>query len=604
MMQQRQPQKIQKLNPHLINQIAAGEVIERPAAILKELVENAIDAGATKIEVEVEEGGKAFIAVRDNGSGIEHTQIHLAFERHATSKLAHEDLFAINTFGFRGEALPSIASISRVQLVTRTESCEHAWKINVENGQFSAISPFQASLGTAIEIRDIFYATPARLKFLKNSLTELNHCKEMFARLAMINRHIHFSFKADGKLIYDWSSGSLTDRIAQVMGNNFVENTIPVLLERNEYRIEGLVSLPTFSRSQANDQYIYVNGRWVKDKNVAGILRVAYQDVLMNGRHPMAVLFFDLDKREVDVNVHPAKTEVRFRDTQFVRSFLVQSIKNSLQVAQHSSAPEVSNAILHSFQIKTIPSSAPSFSAPASNPYYQKAILKDTYPAAKPQPIVDLVETAHSIAPQLLPQNNAVNENFPMGLAKTQIFETFIIAQTDDALLIVDQHAAHERIVYEELKLQYQKKGKLPSQSLLHPEFIELNEFDCELFKSYQDVFKEIGFIIEIYSDKTFVVHSIPVSCGIQNIKEFIQDVLDDIKVLGEGLSAREAIWEKLASRACNNSIRAGRTLTTVEMNALLRQMESTPKSAQCNHGRPTFVKLDKKALAKLFERS
>lgn len=603
MMQQRQPQKIQKLNPHLINQIAAGEVIERPAAILKELIENAIDAGATKIDVEVEDGGTAFIAIRDNGSGIHPAQIHLAFERHATSKLENEDLFAINTFGFRGEALPSIASISRVQLVTRTISCEHAWKLNVEGGQFSEVAPFQAFVGTSIEVRDIFYATPARLKFLKNSSTELNHCKEVFSRLAMVNRNVHFTFKADGKLVYDWPSGSLTDRISHVMGKSFVENTVPVLLERNEYRIEGLVSLPTFSRSQANDQYIYVNDRWVKDKNVSGILRVAYQDVLMNGRHPMAVLFFNLDKREVDVNVHPAKTEVRFRDSQFVRSFLIQAIKKSLQAAQHATAPEISHAVLQSFQAEKAVNTAAAESFVTSavvNSHYQKSFIKDTYPSFKPKPVVSLVKDEL----QLLPQNNADHNNFPMGLAKAQVFETFIISQTDDALLIIDQHAAHERIVYEELKVEYQQKGKLPSQSLLHPEFIELSEIDCELFKTNQDVFKDIGFVIEIYSDKNLVLHSVPVACSIQNSQEFIQDVLDDIKILGEGLSAKEAIWEKLASRACKNSIRAGRTLNQYEMNALLRQMESTPKSAQCNHGRPTFVKLDKNALAKLFERS
>ncbi len=602
MTQQKQPQKIHKLNPHLVNQIAAGEVIERPAAILKELVENAIDAGASKIDVTVEDGGRAFICVCDNGTGIEHSQISLAFERHATSKLANEDLFAINTFGFRGEALPSIASISRVQLTTRTSICEHGWKINVDGGTFSHIVPHQASTGTTIEIRDIFYATPARLKFLKNATTELNHCKEMLSRLAMANRAIHFTFKSDGKLVYDWQAGSLSDRVSQVMGNSFVENTVPVLLERNGYRVEGLVSLPTYSRSQANDQYIYVNNRWVKDRNVAGILRVAYQDVLMNGRHPMAVLFFNLDSREVDVNVHPAKTEVRFRDTQFVRSFLIQGVKQSLQGAQHSSSPQMSSATLDSFSaMSNIASkaSSPSFSNVS---YYHKPILKDTYPCAKPQPIAAFVEPAYVAT--LNQQYPTKPEDYPMGLAKAQVFETFIIAQTSDALLLIDQHAAHERVVYEELKSQYHNKGKLPSQVLMNPEFIELSESDCLLFKNNQEIFKSIGFVIEVYSTQTLVVHSTPIACQNQGSAEFIQDVLDDIKCIGEGLSAQEIIWEKLASKACNNSIRAGRSLSLAEMNALLRQMEKTPKSAQCNHGRPTFVKLDKKSLAKLFERT
>ncbi len=600
MMQQKPPQKIQKLNPNLVNQIAAGEVIERPAAILKELVENAIDAGALKIEVEIEDGGRAGILVRDNGTGIDHHQIPLAFERHATSKLADEDLFAINTFGFRGEALPSIASISRVQLTTRTNGSDHGWKINLAGGELSPLAPHQTNIGTTIEIRDIFYSTPARLKFLKNATTELNHCKEMLSRLAMANQAVHFTFKADGKIVYDWPVGSLSDRLGQVMGNAFVQNTVPVFLERDGYRVEGLVSLPTYSRSQTNDQYIYVNNRWVRDRNVAGILRVAYQDVLMNGRHPMAVLFFKLDRREVDVNVHPAKTEVRFRDAQFVRSFLIQGVKQSLQASQHASSPEMSRVALDSF-------SAPRSSVPTGNPYYHKPILRDTYPSARPQPIAAFVEPAYvaTSRPQGLQDHHQdYPQDHPMGLAKAQLFETFIVAQTNDALLLIDQHAAHERIVYEELKTQWQAKGKLPSQALIHPEFIELSEPDCALWQANQEIFTTIGFVIEVYSNQTLVIHSTPIACQNQSSAEFIYDVLADLKVLGEGLSATEVVWEKLASKACHNSIRAGRSLSLAEMNALLRQMESTPKSGMCNHGRPTFVSLDKKSLAKLFERS
>ena len=592
MMSQKQPQKIEKLDPHLVNQIAAGEVIERPAAILKELVENALDAGASQIVVEVEDGGRARIAINDNGCGITVDDIALAFERHATSKLSHQDLFAINTFGFRGEALPSIASISRTEMITRTNADEHAWKITIEGGNASKLMPHSAAVGTTIEVRDIFYATPARLKFLKNSTTELGHCKDMISRIAMANPSVHFTFKSDSKTVYDWSAGTLATRIGQVMGNEFAQNTVPVLLERNGYKLEGLVSLPTYSRSQANDQYIYVNNRWVRDRNVAGILRVAYQDVLMTGRHPLAVLFFNLDGREVDVNVHPAKTEVRFRDSGFVRSFLIQGVKQSLLASQHTSSPIMGNFVANAF-------SAPSPKNFTNLQFNHKPILRDSYPSARPYPIAAFIQPAYVPA---LEQEEAATD-YPMGIAKAQLFETFIVAQTKDALLIIDQHAAHERIVYEELKAQWSAQGTLPSQPLMQPEYIELSESDCALFAEHKDIFGQIGFVVDVYSTKTLVVHSTPIACHLQGSKEFIADVLADIKTLGEGVSAIEILWEKLSSRACNNSIRAGKTLSLAEMNAMLRQMESTPKSAQCNHGRPTFVTLDKKSLARLFER-
>ncbi len=590
MISQKPLQKIAKLHPHLINQIAAGEVIERPAAILKELIENALDAGATRIDIAVEDGGRAMLSVRDNGHGIPQEDIVLAFERHATSKLAHEDLFAVNTFGFRGEALPSIASISRTQMITRTKDDEHAWTIRIEGGNTSEIIPHSATVGTMVEVRDVFYATPARLKFLKNTSTELGHCREMVSRIAMANPSVYFTFRADGKLIYDWPGSDLATRISQVMGKEFSQNTIPVLLERNGYRLEGLVSLPTYSRSQANDQYIYVNNRWVRDRNVAGILRVAYQDVLMTGRHPMAVLFLNLDSYEVDVNVHPAKTEVRFRDSQFVRSFLIQGIKQSLTASQHTPSNSIGQLAAQAFNTSASKISiTPSFDYKSS----YKPILRDSYPSAKPQPLATFASTVE----------DERQTDYPMGLAKAQLFETFIVAQTDDALLIIDQHAAHERIVYEELKAEWNAKGQLPSQSLMQPEYIELKEEDCELFKQHQHLFQKIGFVIDIFGDKTLVVHSTPIACHLEGSKEFIYDVLADIKALGEGVRAEEVLWEKLSSRACNNSIRAGKTLSLAEMNAMLRQMEFTPKSAQCNHGRPTFIKLDRKALENLFER-
>lgn len=327
------------------------------------------------------------------------------------------------------------------------------------------MTPHQAPVGKSLEVRDIFYATPARLKFLKNATTELGHCKDMISRIAMANPHVHFTFKADDRNIYDWPQGTLSSRIAQVMGNEFAQNTAPVLLERQGYKLEGLVSLPTYSRSQANDQYIYVNNRWVRDRNVAGILRVAYQDVLMTGRHPMAVLFFNLDGREVDVNVHPAKTEVRFRDSQFVRSFLIQGVKQSLQASQHSSSPAMGGLIFDAFRSTALKHLN-------NTNLNHKPILRDSYPSAKPHPIAAFIQPSYV---PVLEQEEMVID-YPMGIAKAQLFETLIVAQTKDALLVIDQHAAHERIIYEDLKARWSEQGNLPSQPLLQPEYIELSE--------------------------------------------------------------------------------------------------------------------------------
>jgi DNA mismatch repair protein MutL len=588
--------KIKRLDPHLVNQIAAGEVIERPAAIVKELIENAVDANATRIDVEIEEGGKTKILIRDNGHGINKEDIPLALERHATSKLENSDLFAINTFGFRGEAMPSIASISRLNLITRTQNDEHGWKIIVEGGNKSDISAHPSTNGTVISVSDLFFSTPARLKFLKSTGTELSYIKDTFARLSMANPNIHFTLKSENKLVYDFSPASLPERITQVMGEEFFKNSVSVFYEKDDYRIEGMVTMPTYSKSQNSDQYIYVNKRWVKDRNFSALMRVAYQDVLMHGRHPMAVMFLTLNSREVDVNVHPAKTEVRFRDQQMVRSVFINSIKQALNAVQHSAAPSYSQVALQNFS-----TSHKSYAKqqPTNQTAFVRPILKDSGISFKP--LNDFENVKFQEKPTTL--NAITTNNLPLGLAKAQLFNTYVISQTEDALLIVDQHAAHERIVYEQLKENF-KNSKLQSQALLTSAYINLNDSDFEVFLNNKNIFQEIGFLIDTYPPQTIVVHSVPAIEGLDNFDAVLKDILIDLKTTENELSATEIIWKKLSTCACHNSIRAGKSLSILEMNELLRQMEVTEKSAMCNHGRPTYIKLDKKSLGKLFERS
>lgn len=587
--------KIKRLDPNLINQIAAGEVIERPAAIVKELIENAIDARASRIDIEIEEGGKTKILVRDNGHGIPKEDIPLALERHATSKLSHSDLFAVNTFGFRGEAIPSIASISKLSLTTRTENDEHAWKITVEGGHKSEITPFALQEGTVISISDLFYSTPARLKFLKSTGTELGYIKDTFCRLSMANPSVHFTLKSENKLVYDFAAASLPARITQVMGVEFFKNSVAVLYEKDDYRVEGMVSIPTYSKSQNSDQYIYVNNRWVKDRNLSALMRVAYQDVLMHGRHPMVVMFLHLNSREVDVNVHPAKTEVRFRDNQTVRSVFINSIKQALNAVQHSAAPAYSHMALQKFS-NSRQSYAPTQSSQSA---FVRPIFKDSNLSFKPPSHFEDIQFQNNLAPT----NSIESNNFPLGFAKAQLFNTYVVSQTEDALLVIDQHAAHERIVYEQLKTNFQN-SKIQSQALMSPLYINLNDAEFETFTNNCDIFKTIGFVIDTYPPHTLVLHNVPSIDGLENFEEILKDVLADLKTLDTEISATELIWEKLSTCACHNSIRAGKTLSLPEMNQLLRQMEATEKSAMCNHGRPTYIKLDKKSLEKLFERS
>ncbi len=615
---------IQRLDPHLINQIAAGEVIERPAAIIKELVENALDATATKITITIENGGKSFLEVVDNGYGMMPDDLPLAFERHATSKLSNADLFKINTFGFRGEAIPSIAAISKVRCVSYPREENHAHEYIVEGGKIIKHAPCNGSYGTCFQIRDLFFATPARLRFLKSDTTETNHIKDTVMKLALANPKVAFVLKTLTRNIFDWPNTSPEQRIAQVIGQDFIKNSTPVLLERDGYQLHGFAGLPVYSRSNAQDQHLFVNNRWIRDRQLISILRAAYQDQLMAGRYPMVVLFLTLPMDEVDVNVHPCKTEVRFQDPQRVRSIIIQGLKQALSAASQQT-PEIMQHMAMNFmsgktatgQLRQANQYTAKINPSYQSPVYQaKPIFRTDYNHKPMAGIAQLRNTeqpvmlaAEEITPKSLSQDNPQDftqdfpQDFPMGASKAQIFNTFIIAQNADEMIIVDQHAAHERIVYEDLKKQW-ASSKIAKQPLISPAYVNLKSPQLlDVYDTNKELILAQGFTIDSFAPQTLVVHAQPAICHLNNLESFFNDLLDDMAEVSDAAHLQEKLWKKLASYACHHSIRAGKTLSLEEMNVLLRQMEQTERSQVCNHGRPTFVKLTLKDLEKLFDR-
>lgn len=607
------------LDPTLINQIAAGEVIERPASAIKELVENSIDAGSTKIDIIVRDGGKTYICIIDNGNGMSSDDLTLCVERHATSKIPDNDLFNIQTLGFRGEALPSIGSVSRLKITSRKENSDNAWELLVEGGHKSKLSPASAPKGTKIEVRDLFYATPARLKFLKAASTELSHTVDIVERLALINPEIDFTITDGERQILSFTNGM--SRIEGVLGKDFQENCCVIECQRQDLTLKGWISIPTFNHSSAGNQYLFVNGRPVKDKLLATAIRVAYQDVLASHRHPSLCLFLICPPDEVDINVHPAKAEVRFRDPQLVRGFVISAIRESLKNAAEKSSTVLSTGLVRAF---TLPSSAAAthsvqtrdynqdgFMSPASSvgsggqqrlSMPQKNFSFESFseqmmaPLQPPTVIVDF-SPAHQAA-----TNTLTEENY-LGYAKAQVHETYIVAETADHLVIVDQHAAHERLIYEKMKHDF-AQGLIKRQSLLIPEVIEFSEAQLALLQPHLTAFHTFGFTIEIVGKTGLVIREIPMLLSKCDLKQLMNDMICDLKLQETSEVVHQTIHEILADKACKNSIRAGRKLSGEEMNALLRQMENTPSSGQCNHGRPTFVKLDKQALEKLFGRT
>ncbi|MBN9412433.1 MAG: DNA mismatch repair endonuclease MutL [Candidatus Paracaedimonas acanthamoebae] len=602
---------IRLLPPNLINQIAAGEVVERPSSVVKELIENAIDAKATAIDIVIREGGKNLILVEDNGLGMTQQDLILAVERHATSKIPDENLFNIQSLGFRGEALPSIGSVSRLEISSRAQGNETSWSLKVEGGQKIGPTPAAQNIGTRIEVRDLFYATPARLKFMKSATSEMAAIVDTVSRLAMAYPEICFTLKDDKKTYLDLpvTLGEINERrlhrLSMLMGKEFIDNTCSINAERGDYKILGFASLPTMNRSNANLQYLYVNGRAVKDKLLNTAVRVSYQDFLARDRHPLVALFLEVPPGEVDINVHPAKTEVRFRENEVIRSLIIGALKQALTEAGHRAATTISSFALKAMQPSIIPqlkTSQPSFMMP------NRASSKPIYSAPRPSNFMPSDHTAIQAIRLEEPlvseeiKTHDLKEHHPLGEARTQLHETYIVAETEDGFILVDQHAAHERLVYENLKNQF-LNAQAQSQYLLIPEVISLQESSQQALLAHNEELKLFGLGIEAFGGEAILVRETPAALGNFNVASLIQDLADEIIELGQPLSLKEHLEEILSTMACHGSIRAGRKMSLPEMNALLRKMEDTPHSGQCNHGRPTYVELKKYDIEKLFGR-
>ncbi len=603
----------------LVNQIAAGEVIERPASVVKELVENAIDAGATSIEVTLVDGGKGLIAVVDNGKGMDKDELPLAVERHATSKLPDDDLFHICFLGFRGEALPSIASVARLSITSRAKESENAWKIEVCGGEKSEVVPAAYPKGTRIEVRDLFYATPARLKFLKSSQSETGLCVDMLNRIAMANPHISFYLRADDKkkISLNACQGELFDarlnRLSEVMGREFADNSLSIDAEKDGLKISGFVSLPTLNKANSLSQYLFVNNRPVRDKLLLGALKGAYQDVLASNRYPMCALFFDINPAYVDVNVHPAKAEVRFYDNALVRGLLVSAVRYALSQGADRSAGEISVNDLVT-ENNSLPNEVLSQSGvfetsslqekPRPVNFYQSLMPKS---APRRQVVLPELERAYSVKVDDSPvsQENVQNSESigHLGLAKAQVADTYIISQTEDSLIIVDQHAAHERIVMEKLKQSLMNDAHIATQILLIPEIVDLSLSDKTRILEAAEELKKLGLVVEEFGTTAVIVREIPALLKNADVKKMIADLAEEMAEWGKEYSLTQKLHLACATIACHGSVRAGRRLNLDEMNHLLREMEHTEHSGQCNHGRPTYVELKLKNIEKLFER-
>lgn len=609
---------IQQLDATLINQIAAGEVIERPAAALKELVENAIDAKASQIDILVRDGGKSLIQVIDDGVGMTESDMMIAIQRHATSKLPTGDLFNIVTLGFRGEALPSIGSVSRLSITSNPKNSEQSMsmELNVEGGIITQPRPVSfPNHGTRITIKDLFYATPARLKFLKSDTTELSACIDTVKRLALAYPAVSFKFKSEDRIVFDYTArANLGERFADVLGHKTLDNLRLADGERDGISLSGVISLPTFHKSQATDQFFFVNQRPVRDKLLFGVLKAAYQDYLEIGRHPVVALFVTINPAEVDVNVHPSKTEVRFRDVQGVRSLMIGTLKSTLERHGRETASHLTGEALMRFQRQpeqtyNSPQQTNYRGSTHTVPNMRQSIHPFTISSLGVTPNTSSTRptyapTAHSHDAPFFeqPSSHTSIPDYPLGQAKAQIARTYIISETANGLIIVDQHAAHERIVYEKLKQQYLVDGAA-RQLLMTPIVVTIDERQCEALEKKKDILKQLGFDIELFGNQA-AFRSVPALLQNTDPEPMIQDLLTDLKDEDATLTSYEILLNFLATHACHTSIRAGHNLSINEMNALLRQIESTPNSGQCNHGRPTYVTLHQKDIERLFGRT
>ncbi|HEX4408700.1 MAG TPA: DNA mismatch repair endonuclease MutL [Xanthobacteraceae bacterium] len=605
---------IRQLAEGIVNRIAAGEVVERPASVVKELVENALDAGAHRIDVFTDAGGRRMIRVTDDGEGMGRADLSLAVERHATSKLADDDLVMIRTLGFRGEALPSIGAVARLAITTRHAGEPHAWVIEVDAGVKSEVKPAALGEGTRVEVRDLFYATPARLKFLKLDRTEAEAVREVMRRLAMSRPDVAFTLAGEERAPVTFAAmlpgptGRLA-RLGDILGADFRANAVEISAEREDVVIEGFAALPTLTRANALGQYLFVNGRPVRDKLLLGAVRAAYADYLHRDRHPLLALFVSLPPREVDVNVHPAKAEVRFRNAGLVRALIVHALKQALMRDGARAATTGGTATVAAFRPgwDWRNSSAQGF-APARPFGVQDAFGQSNGGVAEPAqsafdtggPAADL---RSAVAAIMVPGAQAAEaSDHPLGAARAQVHDTYIVAQTGDGLVIVDQHAAHERIVYERLKAAMEKSG-VPRQILLIPEIVELDGADVERLAARADELARFGLVLEPFGPGAVALRETPSLLGEINGGGLVRDLAEHLSEWDETLPLERRLMQVASSMACHGSVRAGRRLKPDEMNALLREMEVTPNSGQCNHGRPTYVELKLSDIERLFGR-
>ena len=601
---------IRLLPQNLINQIAAGEVVERPASALKELMENAIDAGATRIDIKMEAGGKTYFAVTDNGKGMTAKELSLAVERHATSKLPTEDLFNINFLGFRGEALPSIASVARVKLTSRVAGADSAWALTIEGGNKGEPVPASHTVGTTVEVRDLFFATPARLKFLKSEQSEAGAIKETVNRLAMAYPQIAFSLSDERRLIYSYpATESPLQRIDAVVGKAFADNTVPVEAEYEGIQLSGYVGLPTYARATGADQYLFVNGRYLRDKVMAGVIRAAYQGLIGHDTFPVVVLFLHVPNEEVDVNVHPAKTEVRFKDAARVKGLIIGAIRNVLAEHGNKTATTISVGALDRAEQGAVPMSytrMPMATYRSAMPRAygtREPAIRPTFVPTAQEPMMNLNDSfsVRRDEPMVAEPLVSAEEFPPLGFAKAQLHKTYIIAQAKDGIVIVDQHAAHERLTYE--KLTAGLAEHLQTQALLIPEVITLTPEEVVCLSARGEELKAFGLVLDAFGTDCVAVREIPALMDKTDLKKLVQDLADTIREYDDTVTLKDRMKDICAKMACHGSVRAGRVLTIEEMNALLRQMEECGTSGQCIHGRPTYIELKLADIEKLFGR-
>ena len=593
--------EIRRLPENLINQIAAGEVIERPASALKELIENSIDAKATQIDIVLNDGGKTLISVSDNGIGIEKNHIVLAVERHATSKLPTNDLNKIEFLGFRGEALPSIAAVSQLNIQTKSNKSEDAWALDVVAGKFNDIYPSPRQLGTIISVKNLFFATPARLKFLKSSNLERSYCQQIVLKHALVNPKIGFRLQADGKELLNIKPESVINsdeyflnRIRNILGKSFADEAIKInnsktFKNQNFLKINGFIGLPTLNKSNYSQQYLFINGRSIQDRNLSGAIRAAYRDTLPKGRFPIFCLFINVPPEFIDVNVHPGKTEVRFEDNAIIRSLIVGSISRELNIHSSQTSSELSKQAIEKFN---------TYNEIKVNDNYEKVQSffrkNDFGPSVKP------ISKNNDLQDQRLDDQD---KDFPLGVALAQFSKNYIISRNSQGIVIVDQHAAHERLVLEKMKAARENKS-IEKQILLLPEVINLDPTPLEMIIENVDLLSEIGFEIEPFGEGMIIVREVPSLLGDADIKQIIIDLGDDLSSSGLPISYIAKIDLILGNIACHRSVRSGRVLNENEMNQLLREMENTPNSGQCNHGRPTSISLSLKDIENLFNRT